>query len=118
MAKVARVMFSVLETSGGNVKSVPRRPVALSIVSVSLDGAAEGRVGDKPRVQVAVDARVEEERAENLRATLDADGERPGEIADVGVALDEVRAAAIAASGPLAAGKDLGGRHKPQSSVD
>ena len=72
---------------------------------------------DEDRPDVAIDARVDEERSEDLRAILDADGERAGEVGDVGVALDPVRAATIAANGPLTVREHLGGRHKPQSSV-
>ena len=41
----------------------------------------------------------------------------PGEIADVGEALDVVGATTVAADGPLTVRENLRGRHKPQSSV-
>ena len=84
---------------------------------IAVDDPAKRGFVDEQRIQVAVDARVEEERPEDLRAILDADAEGAREIADVGVALDPVRSAAIRASGPLAAGQHLGGRHIPQPSV-
>ena len=74
-------------------------------------------VGDEDRTQVAVDARVEEERAEHLGPVFDADGERSGEVADVGEALDVVGAATVAARRPLTVREHLRGRHKPQTSV-
>ena len=46
-----------------------------------------------------------------------ADGERRGEVGDVGEALDVVRAFAIAARRPFAAGEDFGGRHVPEAGV-
>ena len=49
--------------------------------------------------------------------SLMPDGERAGEVADVGEALDVVRAAPVAADRPLTVAEDLAGRHKPQSSV-
>src|SRR4029079_4422164 len=79
--------------------------------------SAEGWVGDKERVEVAINARVEEERPEDLRAVLYSDRERTGKVADVRVPLDEIGAAAIPANGPLAAGENFGGRRKPQPSV-
>ena len=84
---------------------------------VPIENPAEVRVLDEQRFDVAVDAGVEEERSEDLRAILDAVPNRAGEVADVCVALDEVRAATIPANGPFAAREDFAGRHKPHTSV-
>ena len=64
---------------------------------IAIDDAAERRVAHENRPHVAVDPRVEQERAEDLRAPADPDAERAGEVGDVGVALNVVRAAAVAA---------------------
>ncbi len=84
---------------------------------VAIDNAAHVRVVDEQRHQVAIDAGVDEERPEELRAVLDPDRKRAGDIADVAEALDVIRAAPVAADRPLTVAEHLAGRNKPQSSV-
>src|SRR4029079_18791117 len=67
--------------------------------------------------RVAIDARVDEKRSEDLRAILDAVPERRGKIADVRVALNVVGAATIEAGRPFSIRQDLGGRDVPQAGV-
>src|SRR5262249_9879404 len=77
---------------------------------IAIDRAAERGIRKEDGTDVAVDARHGEERAEDLGAVLDAEREGSGEVADVGVALDPVGAAAIAADRHLAVAEHLGGR--------
>src|SRR5262249_42717639 len=86
-------------------------------VRIARDDAADRRVVEEKWTGVAVDARVEDERSEDLRAVCDADTDRAGKIADVRVALDVVRCGAVAANRPFPAWEDFGGRNKPQPSV-
>src|SRR5205814_10612597 len=84
---------------------------------ITIDEAALRRVAVEDRHRVVIDARVEEKRAEDFRTVLDPDGERAVEIADVGVALDVVRAAAVAAHGPLRMRQHLGRGDEPNPRV-
>ena len=84
---------------------------------IAVDDAADLGVVDEDRPQIALDPGVDQKRSENLGAVLDADAERAGEIADVGEALNEVGAAAVAARRPLAIRQHFGGWHEPQAGV-
>ncbi len=84
---------------------------------IAVQEGTKGRIGDEDGTHVAVDTRVDQERAEDLGAILDADAKRRGEVGDVRVSLHPVRAAAIAAHGPLLMREDLARRYKPQTSV-
>src|SRR5207302_2962037 len=86
-------------------------------VGIPIDHAAERRIARKQRNQIPVDSRVEDERAEDLGAIADADREGPCEIADVRIALDEIRAAAITGHGKLLRRKHFSGRHEPDARV-
>ena len=90
---------------------------ALVHARIAIDDAAEGRVVDEQRTEIAIDARVDEERSEDLGAILHAERERAGEIGDVGVALNLVGAAPVAARRPLAVRQHFGGGHEPQAGV-
>ena len=99
------------------VADVVARPVPIDQRVAIHDAADFGIVQENGPLVVAVDPRVDQERAEDLRPVLDPHGERAREVPDVGVALDEVRAAPIRAARPLTVRQHLRRRHKPQSSV-
>src|SRR6185436_13978253 len=84
---------------------------------IPIDERPETRIGDKGGTHVAIDARVDQEGAEDLGAILQADAERGGEVGDVRVTLHPVGAAPVAANGPLFVRQHLAGRNKPQPSV-
>ena len=98
------------------VADVVARP-RLVDARIAIDDPSDGGIGDEHRDDVAIDARIDEERPEDLGPIPEAHGKGAGEVGDVGVALDEVRAAPIPADRPLTAGEHFGGRHIPQSSV-
>src|SRR5207253_8879766 len=113
---VAALRPQVAMRADGGVGGVIPSP-RLGEAGGAIEDRGEVRVLDEQRFGVAVDAGVEEERSEDLRAILDAVPDRAGEVADVCVALDEVRAATIPANGPFAAREDCAGRHKPHTSL-
>src|SRR5439155_6251895 len=83
------------------VADVVARPVPIDQRVAIHDAADFGIVQENGPLVVAVDPRVDQERAEDLPPVLDPYGERAREVPDVGVALDEVRAAPIRAARPL-----------------
>ena len=98
------------------ITDVVARPVFVD-ARIAIDDAAEGRVVDEDRTDVAIDARVDEKRSKNLGAILQPVREGACEVGDVGVALDPVRSTAIYAPGPLAVAQHLSGRHVPDSGI-
>src|SRR5207247_7095561 len=100
-----RRILSVLRPQvhfGADVKiaQIIAGPVCID-ARVPIDDAAEARISDESGDKVAIDPRVEDEGSEDLGAVADPDAERAGEVADVGVALDEIRSAAISGHRPL-----------------
>ena len=84
---------------------------------VAIHDAADSRVVDEERIRVAIDARVEQKRSEDLRAIAEADREGAREIADVGVPLLPVRAAPIGAHRKVSARQHFARRDVPDAGV-
>src|SRR5262249_3515113 len=97
-----------------DVVAAPRRLVERIPVDDAADRAV---VAEEERPQVTVDARVEEEGAEDLGAIADADRQGPRKVADVGETLNVVRPAPVPADRPLTVGEYFGSRYVPQPGI-